>query len=166
MKVLIVTSCGSKKNSSPMSAYELYKSPRIRAVYNRRCNSDMCLLSAEYGLVDVYEVIQPYDRIMDSQRAEELVPHVAEKLKNYEYIVFFRGGARKEYFFCIKDACRSAAKTLVVLGYANMGGISALPEIVRLVSKRKWEQIRKIEHVEIYEPRLYKEGNIIKFKNH
>ena len=153
MKVLIVTACGAKKNPGPMPAYKLYKSSRIKAVYNRRSGFDMCILSAEYGLVNAHRTIKPYERLMDERRAEELVPSVAEKLKNYDCVIFFRGGARKDYFFCIREACKRAAKTLVVLGYANMGGINDLPIAIELIKQRKYEEIAKIIHAEILELR-------------
>lgn len=150
MKVLIVTACGAKKNPGPMPAYKLYKSSRIKAVYNRRCGSDMCILSAEYGLVDVHKTIKPYERVMDERRAEELVPLVAKKLKSYDCVIFFKGGARKAYLSCIRAACDKAGKTLVTLGYANMGGINDLPKVTELAKQARWKDILNIENTEIY----------------
>ena len=150
MKVLIVTACGAKKNAKPMPAYKLYKSSRIKAVYNRRCGSDMCILSAEYGLVDVHKTIKPYERVMDDRRAEELVPSIAKKLQGYDCVIFFKGGARKSYFSCIRAACDKAGKTLLTLGYANMGGINDLPKVTDLVKQARWKDILKIKKVEIY----------------
>ena len=49
---------------------------------------------------------------------------VAKKLENYDCIIFFKGGARKAYLHCIKNAAQKAGKPLVTLGYANMGGIN------------------------------------------
>lgn len=49
------------------------------------------------------------------------------------------------------DACRRAAKTLVVLGYANMGGINDLPMAIELIKRGKNEEIAKIVHAEILE---------------
>ena len=150
MKILIVTACGAKKNPSPMPAYKLYKSARIKAVYNRRSGCDMGILSAEYGLVRTHDVIGPYERLMDEKRAEELAPFVAEKLKEYDCIIFFKGGARKAYLSCIKAACEKIGRTLVALGYANMGGINNLPKVTELVKQARWKDILKIENVEIY----------------
>ena len=50
-KILVVTTCGAKKHNTPRPAWQLYKSPRIRAVHNRRNGHDMCILSTKYGLV-------------------------------------------------------------------------------------------------------------------
>lgn len=150
MKVLIVTACGAKKNDKPMPAYKLYKSSRIKAVYNRRCDSDMCILSAEYGLVAAHEIIKPYDRIMDEKRVRELVPLVTPKIQDYDCVVFFKGGARKTYLSCIKASCKRAGKPLVTLGYANMGGINDLPKVVKLVKKGKLKEILKVKNTKIY----------------
>jgi len=152
MKVLVVTACGAKKNSTPMPAYKLYKSARIKAVYNRRNGCDMAILSAEYGLVGVYKTIKPYERVMDERRAKELAPSVAKKLQGYDCVIFFKGGARKSYFSCMRAACDKARKTLVTLGYANMGGINDLPKVTELANQAKWKDILKIENVEIYRP--------------
>jgi len=137
MRILVSTACGAKKHHSPLPAYRLYKSSRIRAVYNRRNGLDMCILSAEYGLVDAQRIIKPYERVMDDKRAEELVSGVAQKLQTYDCVIFFKGGARKHYLSCIQAACDKAGKPLVTLGYANMGGINDLPKVINSISKSK-----------------------------
>ena len=151
MKILIVTACGAKKNPRPLPAYKLYKSARIKAVYNRRSGCDMGILSAEYGLVRAHDVIEPYERLMDEERAEELAPFVAEKLKEYDCIIFFKGGARKAYLSCIKAACKKAGRTLVALGYANMGGINDLPKATYLAKREKFGDLSKIEHLDVWD---------------
>ena len=150
VRILVATACGAKKNPRPMPAYKLYKSTRIKAVYNRRSGCDMSILSAEYGLVGAHEVIGPYERVMDEQRARELIPSVAEKLKSCDCVIFFKGGARKAYLSCIEAACQKAGKALVSLGFANMGGINDLPEVIKLVRQRRLEEIQKINHATIY----------------
>ena len=145
-----MTACGAKKNSEPKLAYKLYKSARIKAVYNRRSGCDMGILSAEYGLVRAHEVIEPYERLMDEKRAEELASSVSENLQSYDCIIFFKGGARKSYFSCINAACDKARKTLVTLGFANMGGINDLPKVIELAKQGKWTDIIKIENVNVY----------------
>ena len=150
MNILIMTACGAKKDPRPMPAYKLYKSTRIKAVFNRRSGCDMAILSAEYGLVRAQKVIEPYKRVMDEQRAKELVPSVAQNLKEYNCTIFFKGGARKAYTSCIKAACENAGRTLVTLGYANMGGINDLPKVIEFVRQNRWVEIQKIGHAEIY----------------
>ncbi len=151
MKVLVVTACGAKKNSQSLQAYKLYKSTRIKAVYNRRGSCDMSILSAKYGLVDAHEVIEPYEQVINEERAKELVPTVALKLKDYDYVVFFKGGARRAYLSYMRSACESARKNLVTLGYANMGGINDLPQVLEFLRQEDWERIHRIKHARVYE---------------
>jgi len=149
LRILVVTACGISKKDQTLPAYELYKSARIKAVYNRCNGCDMAILSGKYGLVDAFEFIRPYEQLIDEQRAQELVPYVAEKLRNYDCVIFFKGGARKPYISCISNACEKTATTLVVLGYANMGGINDLPDVIQLAFQQSWKQIGKIGHAEI-----------------
>lgn len=149
-RIALITACGAKKRSQPMKAYKLYRSPRIKAIHNRRANTDMYILSAEYGLVGAHEEIEPYDRVMDEQRAQELVPFVAKKLKIYNYVIFFKGGARKAYLNCIRAACNKARKTLVTVGFANMGGINELPVIIDLLNNNQLKKIRNMQDKKIY----------------
>lgn len=149
-RIALITACGAKKNPQPMEAYKLYRSSRIKAVYNRRGSSDMYVLSAEYGLVGAHEKIEPYERVIDEKRAQEMVPTVTQKLKIYDYVIFFKGGARKAYFYCIRESCKRLGKTLVTLGYAFMGGINDLPKIISMLMRGDWEKIRKIDHVDIF----------------
>ena len=128
--ILIVTACGAKKHSEPMEAYKLYKSARIKAVYNRRQGCDMAILSAKYGLVDVHDIIEPYDEVMCENRSYELSTLIVNDLIKYDYIIFYKGGAKKSYVICIENACRKAKKPLITFGYANMGDINLLPKIL------------------------------------
>ena len=152
MKILIATACGAKKNREPMAAHRLYKSARIKAVYNRRLGNDMGILSAEHGLLDAQEITEPYERIMDEKRALELIPSVAEQVREYDCVIFYKGGARKSYMTCIKGACEKAKKTLVLLGFANMGGINDLPKAIELVSEGEWSEISNLHHAEVLYP--------------
>lgn len=150
MKLLIVTACGAKKARRPKKALDLYRSGRIRAVYNLSSSNDMAILSSEYGLVDADETIKPYDRIMNEERAEQLVPSIAKIIKDYDTIIFFKGGARKTYLKCIKKACEGAGKTLISFGFANMGGIRDLPKIIELLNHGKLQELSKIQRAEIF----------------
>ena len=145
-KILVVTACGRKKHDKPMPAWKLYKSSRIRAVYNRTQCCDYAILSSKYGLVEADREIAPYEQIMTKQRAADLVPQVMMKVKKFDYVVYYRGGARKEYLDCIKEACREAARTLIVLGYANMGGINNLTKVLELLEKNKLRKITYLNH--------------------
>ena len=149
-KIALITACGAKKKSSPMEAYRLYFSSRIKAVYNRRSFCDMYILSAQYGLVEAHQVIKPYNRVMDEKRALELVPSVVEIIQNYGIVIFFKGGARKAYLSCVKEASKSASIILITFGYANMGGINDLSKIIASVDQGNLEKIREIKHANVY----------------
>lgn len=110
----------------------------------------MFILSAEHGLKGADEIYGPYDQIMDEQRAKELVPSVSEKLEPYDYVVFFRGGARETYLKCIKDACEIISKPLISLGFAFMGGINDLPKVISIIKKSTWDEITNFPHVELH----------------
>jgi len=134
-RILVVTACGRKKHDKPMPAWKLYKSPRIKAVYNRSQGCDFAILSAKYGLVEADRIITPYEQVMTKERAEELLEQVTAKVEKYDYVIYYRGGARKEYLECIQEACRSTKRTLLVLGYANLGGINDLQKMIGLLEK-------------------------------
>ena len=130
-KTCIVTACGNKKHDKPMRAWQLYTSPRIKAVYNRKMNKDMYILSAEHGLLFSENVIGPYDRIMDEHRSAELIHDMIPIIQKYDTVIFFKGGAGKLYRQCIQTACDKANSKMISVGYANLGDIGKLPEIIR-----------------------------------
>ena len=131
MKIALITACCAKKLHHPAPAINLYRSSRIKAVYNRSNGADFYILSAEYGLVPAQKIIEPYNTIMTPQRAKELAPKIAETLKGYDVVVFYRAGARKEYLKCIAKACRNAKVKLIVIGYGQIGDINKIPQIIK-----------------------------------
>lgn len=149
MKILIVTACGGKQEAFPCPAYRLYKSARIKAVYKRRGDCDFYILSGKYGLLEHDKVIGPYGDIMTSEKAQQFLPQVIGKVKNYDLIIYFRAGARTAYLDCIKTACKRAGKTLIITGFAHMGGIKNIPKIINLIKERKLEEICKLPHTEV-----------------
>jgi len=130
MNTLIVTSCGAKKRTKPMEAYKLYKSARIKAVYNRRGNCDMAILSAKYGLIDVNTIIEPYNKKMDEQSAIELLPQITKYINYYDQVIFYSGGSNKYYKLCIESACKIKGKKFTSIGYNIMGDINKLPSLI------------------------------------
>lgn len=149
LKIVIVTACGNKKENSPQPAWRLYKSPRIRYLYkkSKELGYPFYILSAKYGLVDSEQILEPYDQILTVERINELLPQVIEVLKNFEIVIYYRGGARKTYLELIKQASRIAGAHLVVFGYANMGDINKLEEIINSVKhtskKRNYKPTNK-----------------------
>ena len=150
-RILVVTACGARKQSEPKPAWQLYKSPRIRAVYNRRNGHDMCILSTKHGLVDAEKVIEPYEETLTKDKAEELIPQMVEKIKGYDYVVYYRGGAGKDYLNCMREACKRARKTLVSFGYKYMGGINELPNVLRLIELEQLDRISRVKSAQTFE---------------
>jgi len=148
-KILVVTACGERKHNEPRPAWQLYKSPRIRAVYNRKNGHDMCILSTKYGLVDAERVIEPYEETLTEQKAEQLIPQIVEKIKGYDCVVYYRGGAGRAYFNLMREACRRAGKTLVSFGYKYMGDISELPDVLQLVERGHLDNISIIKSAQV-----------------
>jgi len=128
MKISVVTACGDKKEEDPLPAWKLYKSRRIKAVYKRKGNNDMFILSAEHGMIPADKVIAPYNRLMDEKRSEELIFGIKEIVKNYEAVVFFKAGTKNIYVQCLTKACKESGVKLISFGNRFMEGINELPE--------------------------------------
>lgn len=148
-RILVITTCGARKHSEPKPAWQLYKSPRIRAVYNRRNGHDMCILSTKYGLVDAEKVIEPYEETLTEQKAEQLIPQMVKKINGYNYVVYFKGGAGKEYFNLMREACEHAGRTLVSFGYRFMGDIDELPNILQLIEQAQLHKISRVKSTRV-----------------
>lgn len=105
MPTLLVQGCSKSKKqvSEPVDAFELYdgyyykiikKAIRQGEFYD---DIDICILSAEYGLLDLDDQIMTYDRRMDPERAEELrsdvVPELRTRIQNdgYETVILNLG---------------------------------------------------------------------------
>ncbi len=135
-----MTACGRSKEKELLPAWRLYRSSRIR--YLKRVADtvgvDYAILSAEYGLVPSDEVIAPYERVMDEERCHEILPVLVESLKRMRVraIVFYRGGARKEYYECLRRAAESVGADLISVGYANMGDIGKVKGILEGLVKK------------------------------
>ena len=134
-KICIVTACGNEKHDKPMRARQIYTSTRIKAVYNRRADKDMYILSAEHGLLFSEKVIEPYNRIVNELRAEELMLHLVSIVSKYDTVIYFKAGARSIYEQCLGEACKKAGRKMFSFGYNLMGGINDLQDIVRKESR-------------------------------
>ena len=130
MKILLATACGAKKNKGKMPAISLYKSSRIKAVYNKRDGADFAVLSAKYGLLYPDKLIKDYEQVLDSKGIKKLLPQVTEFIKNYELIVFFKGGSREEYRELIKQASEAINKPLILIGNRNQEDIGKIEELL------------------------------------
>ena len=133
MKVILVTACGAKKIEKPAPAGDLYKSTRIRYLRkkSKQLGIPFYILSAKYGLINSETVIEPYERKMNPERCQELLKQIVSILRNFDVVIYYRGGAGKVYAECIEKACKQASVGLVSFGYANMGDIKKLEEVLK-----------------------------------
>ena len=151
MKVLLATACGAKKNKGKMPAIDLYRSSRIKAVYNRRDGADFAVLSAKYGLIYPDLIITYYEQILDSKSMKKLLPQVIEFIGKYDLIVFFKGGSREEYRELVKNAAQAINKPLVLIGNRNQEDIGKLEELLKRCMNGDLDKITEIANsIEIY----------------
>ncbi|KYC45987.1 MAG: hypothetical protein APG12_00448 [Candidatus Methanofastidiosum methylothiophilum] len=151
MKVLLATACGAKKNKGKMPAIDLYKSSRIKAVYNRKNGADFAVLSAKYGLMPPEKIIKDYEQILDSKGIKKLMPQVIEFIRKYEIIVFFKGGSREEYRELIKTASETINKPLILIGNRNQEDIGKLEDLLIKCTKGDLCNINEIaESIETF----------------
>ncbi|AVB75945.1 DUF6884 domain-containing protein [Methanococcus maripaludis] len=130
--IIIITACGGSKEGKPQKAGTLYKSSRIRHLYKKALEFDVpfYILSAKYGLINSEKIIDPYNQIMTKERALFLKPSVKKTLEDFEYVVFFEGGARKEYRDLIHESTNELGLQLIAFGYKTMGDIGELKNIL------------------------------------
>ncbi len=151
MKVLLATACGAKKNKGKMPAIDLYRSSRIKAVYNRRDGADFAVLSAKYGLIYPDLIITYYEQILDSKSMKKLLPQVIEFIGKYDLIVFFKGGSREEYRELVKNAAEAINKPLVLIGNRNPEDIGKLEELLKRCMNEDLDKITEIANsIETY----------------
>ena len=134
--LVLITACGNKKENKPTKAGRLYKSSRIRHLYkkSKELDIDFYILSAKYGLVNGDEIIAPYNQIMNEKQCEELKNQIKTILENFDIIIYYRGGARKEYYNCLEKITKKLNKKFISFGYGNVGDIRKLEDIVNELS--------------------------------
>ncbi|SEH56335.1 Protein of unknown function [Halopenitus malekzadehii] len=114
MPSLLVQSCSATKNqvTEPTQALDVYDGYFFRIIKKAKREEafdpdiDICILSAEYGIIDTEDAITTYDRRMTTSRAEELRDQVTDAIrkrieeKRYDEIVLNLG---KEYLQAVGD---------------------------------------------------------------
>ena len=111
---LLIISCSQRKApiSNPAPAIELYDGPFFRMI--RKLKNDgkfsnnvhVLVISAKYGLIGLYDLIEKYDQKMTKKRAVELKDDVKKKLreflsnKNFKEIFISMG---KNYYSVVED---------------------------------------------------------------
>lgn len=105
MPSLLVQGCSKSKNrpGEAVPALELYTGYFFKIIKKAMREGefddqlDICILSAEHGLIDSDTEIEWYDRRMDSERANKIAPDVQTALRNrvtdsYDRIIVNVGG--------------------------------------------------------------------------
>lgn len=101
---LLIISCSEKKAqiSNPAPAIEVYDGPffkMIRKLKNESKfsnNIHVLIISAKYGIIGLYDLIEKYNQKMTKRRAEELKIGVKKKLEE-----FLNNKNFKEIFVCL-----------------------------------------------------------------
>ncbi len=163
LEILVATACGRKKTTGKHKAVDLYLSPRIRAVYNRRCGCDMAILSSKYGLVDSQTIIEDYEAILSLESTKILFPQVVDYIGRYSVIVYFKAGASSIYFELIKEASRIAKRPILHFGYGFMAEVNKIPSVISNIyddpeSIVKF-QLNKVDPEQILPANVKKETN-------
>ena len=156
-KICVITACGNKKESIALPAWKIYKSSRIKAVHKRKNDEDMYILSAEHGLLPSEKIIEPYNRLIDEKRVQELIPKIEPIIKKYDKVIYFKAGARKLYEDCLNTVCEKTGVEIESFGFGFMGGINELEnriieakggKIRKKIVKEKREEIIRMNNCE------------------
>lgn len=148
---LLVQSCSETKQESDSSlpAIERYDGYFYQIIKKARSEGkldpslDICILSAEYGLVDKDEPIPYYDRRMDIERADELRDDVLSALrqkmseKDYDRVIINMGEVYQRAITGIDDTVGPSVVYIQGGGIGQKGHI--LKQIIRVDADAKCE---------------------------
>ena len=102
-----------KKDDGKIPAIQRYKSERIKKIFQtaKKRDEKFAILSGKYGLLKPDEEIPYYDRLLEKQDVEKLVPEVRkflrkEKISEVIYHTKKIEGQRKPYFRLIKNPAK------------------------------------------------------------
>jgi hypothetical protein len=73
---------------------------------------------------------------MTDEKCRKLKEKMLSKLRDFDVIIYYRGGARKTYLDCISKVAKELGKELIVFGYGNMGEIGKLTDILNSVRRK------------------------------
>lgn len=126
MPTLLVQGCSKTKKSvsEPIEAFELYSGYYYKIIKKAiregefREDIDICILSAEHGLLDTNDEIITYNRRMDSERADELRSDIVSELETrvqkggYEKVILNLGEAYRRAVAGFESRVDVSIKTL------------------------------------------------------
>ncbi|NUC74769.1 hypothetical protein HTZ84_21130 [Haloterrigena sp. SYSU A558-1] len=142
MSILLVQSCSKSKNrpGKPVKPLELYSGYFFKIIKKAiregefQDTIDICVLSAEHGLVDATDKIAYYDRRMTVERATDLRPDVTAELRSrvtaheYDHVIFNLGA---EYRHAVGDLSDLRASVRYIDGEGIGQKGHALKRVVR-----------------------------------
>ncbi|MGQ9641602.1 MAG: hypothetical protein ACUVUF_05695, partial [Candidatus Bathycorpusculaceae bacterium] len=62
----------------------------------------------------------------------------------------YKSGANQNYLECIKEACDSSKKALIICGFNVVGGINDIPLIIEHLLNGEPKKIEEIKHASFY----------------
>lgn len=136
-RYLLVQACSARKKevSRPIPALDLYDGYFYRIIKNSELSSnsdpviDIRIVSAEYGLLRPDDVIETYERKMDSQRAVQLQPSVVNSLiqevanHDYDEVVVNLGKVYQQAISGLPEAVSVPVRTIEGSGIGVKGHI-------------------------------------------
>lgn len=134
---LLVQACSARKKevSRPIPALELYDGYFYRIIKNSELSSntdpviDIRIISAEYGLLRPEDVIETYERKMDSQRAVQLQSSVVNSLiqevanHDFDEVVINLGKVYQQAISGLPEAVSVPVRTIEGSGIGVKGHI-------------------------------------------
>lgn len=104
MKTIILISCGAKKEKTPQKVEDLYiggyfKKTLLYAKHlSNKNNAEIFILSAKYGLLELNEIIKPYDLTLNNKGEKykknwsyRVIKQLQCKIKKTDKIIFLAG---------------------------------------------------------------------------
>ena len=104
MKTIILMSCGAKKESTPQQAKNLYIGGYFKKILayaeflSNKNNAEIFILSAKYGVLELNEIIKPYDLTLNNKDEKykknwsyKVIKQLESKIKRTDKIIFLAG---------------------------------------------------------------------------
>lgn len=155
-KVLVVIACSGKKLDRPAPARELYVGSLFKmalAAAERTPDAHVVILSGKHGLVEVDQVLEPYEQRIDSRGAitPPVVLRQLQQLRDrvgFDRVVALCGSA---YTFVLRQVCQwdrlELERPLAHLGIGlQQQFLSRWPNVPPPVSIMRVEEIGRVLH--------------------
>ena len=106
---LHITYCANNQKKLKQSRYKSNKIKEIRSIANKN-DDEFAILSGKYGLIPPEKPIPEYDKLLEKEDIENLLPQVRRYLqsKNTEKVIYHTKelvGKRIPYFTLMKETC-------------------------------------------------------------